>query len=131
MELSLTLINDNNLLRLDLYILGPNYLKKKTSRFVEVITEDEVQEIVEKTKVSNFEEEKKKRVTLKNEKKDIWMAARLFAGRFCESSTIRLVSSLSISSPMSVPSSSTLFISPRFTGSARLISGLSALFAST
>lgn len=63
-----TFINDANLLKLGLHILGLGYLEERVSRFIEVIMEDEVQEIVEKLEVSNFKEEKKRQVTLRKKK---------------------------------------------------------------
>lgn len=60
MNISNTLINDANLLRLDLYILGPSYLKEGVSCFIKVITEDKVQDIAEEPGISNSKNEKKK-----------------------------------------------------------------------
>ena len=60
MDISNTLINNANLLRLDQHILRPGYLEKGVSRFTEVIMEDKVQEIVEELEVSDSKEEKKR-----------------------------------------------------------------------
>lgn len=55
-----TPINNANLLRLYLHILGPGYLKEGVFCFIEVIIEDEVQELVKELEVSNSTTEKKR-----------------------------------------------------------------------
>ena len=107
MDISDTFINNTNLLRLHLHILGLNYLEEGVSQFMEVITEDKVQKIVEKRKVSNSKEEKKRWATLQKEKRDARAAARLSASRFHRFSIAGLVSdssatfasALSVSAP--------------------------------
>ena len=64
MDINDTLINDANLLKLDLYISEPGYLEEGVSYFMEVITEDEVQEIAKEPEVSDSKEKKKRRATL-------------------------------------------------------------------
>lgn len=59
-DISNDLINDTEFSKLDLHISGLGYLKEEISRFKEVIIENEIQEIAEKPKVSNFEEKKKR-----------------------------------------------------------------------
>lgn len=136
-DISDTLINDANLSRLDLHILGLGYLQEGVSRFMEVITEDEVQEIAKKPEVFDSKEEKKRQMTLWKEKKDTKAAACLSTGRLRRSSAARPVSGLSIPSAfalsgsaefvMLVPCSSTLPASVRFAGSAIPVPRLSAL----
>ncbi len=55
-----TPIDDTNLSRLHFHISGPGYLKKRVSRFTEVITEDKGREITEEPEVFDSKEEKKK-----------------------------------------------------------------------
>lgn len=64
------LINNANLSRLDLQISRPDYLEKGISGFIEVMTEDKVQEIAEEPEISNFRKEKKRQTTIWKEKKD-------------------------------------------------------------
>ncbi len=110
-DISDTPINDTDLSRLDLHILGRSYLKEGISRFTEVTTEDKVQEIAEKPEVSNSQEEKKRRATLQKEKKNTRTTACLSAGCLRKSSATVLVSNMSALSASSesskfVPSSS-------------------------
>lgn len=135
-DISNTLIDNANLSRLDLQILGPGYLKEGISHFTEVITEDKVQEIAEESEVSNSKKEKKKRATLWKKKRDVWAVARLSAGCLREFFATGLVSSLSApyaSAPSSsarsaalIPRLSTLSI---FVGSARSVVPVPHLFA--
>ncbi len=145
------LINNADLSKRDLHILGPSYLKKRVSRFIEVITEDKVQEIAEKLEVSNSKEEKERRANLQKEKRNIWATTYLFASYFYRSSATVSVSGLSalsisarsawstgpvssLSAPfasirfaMPMPNLSTLSFSAGSTRSARLVSSLSIL----
>ena len=94
-DISDTLINDADLSKLDLYILGPGYLKERIFCFTKVITKDKVQGTAEEPKVSDSKEKKKSRATLQKEKRDTLAVAYLFADRFCRFSAIGPVSGLS------------------------------------
>lgn len=69
MDISETFINDANLSKQDLHILRPGYLEKEVSCFTKVITEDKVEQIVEKLEVSDSKEVKKGRETYGKRKK--------------------------------------------------------------
>ena len=121
MDISATLINDTNLSRLDLHILGPGYLEEKISSLTEVITEDKIQEITKKPEVSDSKEKKKRQMTLQKEKKDAQAATCLSAGYLRGFFADWPMSGLSVLF-ISAPSASAGFVLP--------VSRLSALSAS-
>lgn len=63
-NISNTLINDTNLLRLDLYILLPNYLEEGVSCFMKVLTK------YKESEISDSKKEKKRQMTLQKEMRD-------------------------------------------------------------
>lgn len=58
-EISNAIINNVNLLKINLHILVPKYLKKKISCFIKVLTKDNIKKIAKKSKVTNSQKEKK------------------------------------------------------------------------
>ncbi len=105
MELSHIPIDDTDLLRMEVYILGPGYFDEGASCSMEIITEDKVQEIAKKLEVSDFKEEEKRRATLWKEKRDTRATAHLSAYCFRGSSAAGPVSGSSAPSPVLVPDS--------------------------
>ena len=81
-NISNTLIDDADLLRLSLHILGSGYLEDGVSRCIEVITEDEVQEIIREPEVTDSKKKKKRQMTLRKKKRDTRAAVCLSASRF-------------------------------------------------
>ena len=120
MDISVTLIVNANLSKLDLYVSRPRYFEEKISRFTEILIKDKVQEIEDEPEVSNSKEEKKRQATLRKEERDVLATTRFSASCLHESSTTGLVSGLS------APFASVLSGS---TGSAMSLPHLSALSA--
>lgn len=86
-NISDNLIDDNDLLRLDIHILVPGYLKKERPYFTDITTKNnnEENEDAKEPEVSNFEEEKKKQRTLWKKKRDMQATARLAIARLSSS----------------------------------------------
>lgn len=123
--------------RLDLHILGPDYLEIGVSCFTQVITEDKVQEIAGESGVCDSKEKKKRQATLRKEKRDAQSAVCFSASYLRKSSAAVLVFNLSTQSasagsarsaqPISgLTTSSTSAKSAEFAGP---VSGLFALSA--
>lgn len=129
------LIADGNLLRLDIHILAPRYLKKNKPRFIKV-TENNNEELDQDAKeeliVSNLEEEAIKKRALYKEKRD---AQAALLAMTCPPGCLPMHELLSPSSSIMpgffAPSTSVVLVPRFFAPPAFAVPGLSTPLAST